>query len=519
MNGMAGFPAALFGFSKRRFYMKRFIVLLITIAVLLVVFPAFADSRTPYDYTDDILEDGRPIYYFRDLSLTLPAGWRGRVMALQDDSGTSFYQTASYQKYQAEGIKNGGFLFRLGASVNSSFTQLPSYAYLGFSERSAMNYYLQLPTDYPAYNESAVRAEYDTMHSQIEDVVKSVSFYPPEEAQQSGPEQSTDTGSSGWTLYDVRYGFEHSMLPRYFYEVPENMLNALAEKGIYALWTAVSTENGVDPTYPEEDYVSRWYTASDGSTLLQVELPEPDGNTLCYRIYFVYNAGNGVIGYYTMEYDEMMQDAGFICTWDAEHSHTILGAIPVLDKTSPDYQDGLFKEAAAIADLAGISTSLKSDDEDNTLDSAEVPLQLISCPELGFSTMADASYSWDYQEGTGISIYTENEGSIPYAIIYQSGDLIEDPYEYIQEQVTPYYQKKYGDDLVAYTEIESYEIGGKQLPAGLYTYKMQGYLIDLLRLFDSTGEQTVAYTAKYIDAHGDETIKALDTAIRNYRAE
>ena len=81
--------------------MKRFIVLLITIAVLLVVFPAFADSRTPYDYTDDILEDGRPIYYFRDLSLTLPAGWRGRVMALQDDSGTSFYQTASYHSVSA----------------------------------------------------------------------------------------------------------------------------------------------------------------------------------------------------------------------------------------------------------------------------------------------------------------------------------------------------------------------------------------------------------------------------------
>ena len=420
--------------------MKRILFLLI--AVLLITVPALADSRTPYDFTDDILEDGSPIYYFRDLSLTLPASWRGRVMALQDDSGTSFFQTASYQKYQAEGIKNGGFLFRLGASVNNSFTQLPSYKYLGFSERSAMNYYLQLPTDYPAYNESSVRAEYDTMRGQIDDVVKSASFYPTIEAQQSQPEQSSEGESSGWTLYDVRYGFEHSMLPRYFYEVPENMLNALAESGIYSLWEAVSTENGVNPTYPEDDYISHWYTASDGSTLLQIELPEPDGNTLCYRIYFVYNAENGVIGYYTMEGDEMMEDAGFICTWDAEHSHTILGAMPVLDKTSPDYQEGLFSEAVQIADLAGISTSLKTDNEDDSPDTAEVLYRIISCPELGFSTMADASYSWDYQEGTGITIYTENKGSIPYAIIYQSGDLIEDPYEYIQEQVTPYYQKK-----------------------------------------------------------------------------
>ena len=72
---------------------------------------------------------------------------------------------------------------------------------------------------------------------------------------------------------------------------------------------------------------------------------------------------------------------------------------------------------------------------------------------------------------------------------------------------------------MAVNEIEAYEIGGKQLPAGLYTYKLQGYLVDLLRLFDSTGEHTVAYTAKYIDAHGGETIEALDTAIRNYKAE
>ena len=497
--------------------MKR--LLLLIIAVLLITVPAFADSRTPYDYTDDILEDGRPIYYFRDLSLTLPASWRGRVMALQDDHGTSFYQTASYQKYQAEGGNKGGFLFRLSASVNSDFTQLPAYKYLGFSESSVLNYYLKLPTDYRAYNDPDIRAEYDAMFNQIDDVADSAYFYPPLDEQQTEPEPTSGSESSGWTLYDVRYAFEHSMLPRYFYEVPVNMLDTLSGKGIYSLWASVSTENGVDPTYSEDEYISHWYTASDGSTLLQIELPKPDGNTLCYRIYFVYNDDNGFTGYYTMEYDEMMEDAGFICTWNAEREHRILGAMPALDKTSPDYKEGLVNEAIEIARLAGISTTLKSNDEADTQDKADDALQGISCPELGFSTMADASYSWDYQEGTGISIYTEEKGRIPYAIIYQSGDLIAEPFEYIKEQVTPYYREKYGDDLVAVNEIESYEIGGKQLPAGLYTYKLQGYLIDLLRLFDSTGDQTVAYTAKYIDAHGGETIEALDTAIRNYRAE
>ena len=312
--------------------MKRLIALLLALVLFLFALPALAEPMSYLDYTDDILEDGSPIYYFPELSLRLPADWRGKVMALRHDGSTAFYQTASYEKYRAEGLDGGGFLFSLGCSVNGSFSQLPAFEYLGFSEESYLNYYLELPTDYPAYNEPAIRAEYDAMHAQIDYVVQNARLYA----------------------------------------------------------------------------------------------------------------------------DAAPQDAS---------------------------------------------------------------LALIECPEQGFTTMADPAYAWDYQPGTGISIYTEHAGSIPYAIVYRGEDLIVEAYEYIREQVTPYYQRQYGDDLVAYTEIEAYEIGGRTLPAGLYTYKLQGYLIDLLRLYDSTGDRTVAYTAKYIDGQGEATIAALDTAIRNFKTE
>ena len=96
-------------------------------------------------------------------------------------------------------------------------------------------------------------------------------------------------------------------------------------------------------------------------------------------------------------------------------------------------------------------------------------MDLISCPELGFTTKADPLYSWEYEEGTGIYIYTEDEGSIPYVLVYQGEDLIVEAFEYIQEQYTPYMQDQYGDDLVEYEETRSYPIGGKELPAGLPT--------------------------------------------------
>lgn len=295
------------------------------------------------DYTDDILPDGSPIYYFQELSLTLPASWQGKVIAMPDGNGVSFYQRASYEKYQQEGIDGGGFLFQLGASVNSSFSELPSFEYLGFSEESCMNYYLVLPTDYPAYMQDDIRAEYDEMSGQIDYVVRHVSFYAAGDVSEGG------------------------------------------------------TGGDMVPTDAADD------------------------------------------------------------------------------------------------------------------------MAVIACPELGFTTVADPGYSWDYQEGTGISIYTQSEGNIPYVIVFKNEDLLAEPLEFIKEQFTPHVQKQYGDRLMGYVEYEVYEIGGKQLPAGLYTYKVGDYVVDMLRLFDSTGSQTISYTAKYIQGQGDETLAALDAAIRGYK--
>lgn len=146
-------------------------------------------------------------------------------------------------------------------------------------------------------------------------------------------------------------------------------------------------------------------------------------------------------------------------------------------------------------------------------------MNTIHCPELGFTTAADASYPWRYEEDNGIVIYTETEGYIPYVIVWQGEDLIAEPGEYIHEQYTPYMQEEYGSNLVGYVEYEFYDIGGKQLPAGLYTYKVQGTRVEMLRLYDSTGKHTVAYTAKYIQGEGEDTLAALDTAIRNYKDE
>lgn len=517
--------------------MKRLLAMLI--ALMLFALPAFAEPMSPLDYTDDLTQAGCPVYYFQELSLQLPAEWAGKVMAMPGDGGVDFYQIASYDQYREEGIDGGGFLFRLGASVNHSFSELPSFEYLGFSEDSAMNYYLEFPTDYPAYNDADIRAEYDAMLAQIDYVAAHAQFYAGNVADDAvediiddagpndmaeAPADSAAEGEAAWTPAEVRNQFEHSMLPRYFYDSPEAMLNGLQEVGLYWLWESIATENGADPFYPAGDYVEHWYTTGDGATLLQIELPRPDANLLCFRIYFVYDPATGSAGYYTAEYDNLLGDSAMLCGWTQDRTHVNYGGT-FLPEEVQDYGAALLTEAEQVATLAGFSAELIPADASvaepapELVDPASADLSVIPCPQLGFTTMADPAYSWAYEEGTGVYIYTQTEGSIPYVIVYKGEDLIAEPLEYIREQVTPHFQQQYGDDLVAYVEYETYDIGGKQLPAGLYTYRLQGYLIDMLRLYDSTGSQTVSYTAKYVSGEGDATLAALDTAIRGFRTE
>ena len=160
----------------------------ILILLLIASLPAVAEqSFSTFDYVTGSAGGVRFIYYdFPDVTLNLPAEWQGLYTVEQDETGVTFCQTASHEKYLEEGIKSGGFLFKLCASEDEGFRGLPAYEYLGYSENAGLHFYLMLPSDYPAYVEDdAVKAEYDRMSGDIIPVVAgkarvapNMSFYP-----------------------------------------------------------------------------------------------------------------------------------------------------------------------------------------------------------------------------------------------------------------------------------------------------------------------------------------------------
>lgn len=349
--------------------MKRWIALLI--ALLLCAACALAEPMSALDYTDNILEDGSLIYYFQELSLELPADWHGKVMAVQSEYGVSFYQIASYEKYQAEGLDGGGFLFELCAGADEEYRDiLPAFADLGYSRTTGLYYYLMLPTDYPPYDEVDIRAEYDAMHAQLDYVTDHAAFYPSVDAVLPGEaasgdakaedaEGAADAADTAVTLKQARYYFEHNALPRYFYEDPANMLDVLGRVGVYRLWCSLADENGVDYPYQAEDFTENRYVTDGGATLLQIVMPKPEDKPLCFRIYLAYDPETGKAGYYTAEYENLLGDDCFICGWTEAHDHVNFGGAAPLDSTAADYDAALLAEAEEIAKLAGLSTPLK----------------------------------------------------------------------------------------------------------------------------------------------------------------
>ncbi len=146
-------------------------------------------------------------------------------------------------------------------------------------------------------------------------------------------------------------------------------------------------------------------------------------------------------------------------------------------------------------------------------------LAKIDCAEQKFSFSANPQYPWKYDAQSGVTVYTKKEGVIPYIMVYQSNDLIVEAYEYIKEQYTPYMQNQYGDNLTYSYEFQDYVIGGKTLPVGYYEYKVGDRTVTALRFYDSTGNRTVAYTAKFVKGEGDNTMAALDAAVRTFHSD
>ena len=151
------------------------------------------------DYVDYQNPDGTYSYYFdQGVLVTLDENWYRNTIVKTSDRGAAFYHKASYDAWEKEGLEVGR-LFTIGASVNTSFSELPSFEYIGFDEDSCMNYYAELPTDYQAYTgDEEICGEYDALWSEVKDVIAGIRIG---SDIQAGQEPATVSGTASEKPY------------------------------------------------------------------------------------------------------------------------------------------------------------------------------------------------------------------------------------------------------------------------------------------------------------------------------
>lgn len=173
----------------------------LTVALFALVMATFmtvsclAEIRTDVSVEDD---ETAPLEYEFDetLKVTLPASWRNKVLLVPSKgaNGASFYHKASYDAWkEKKGLEGVGLLFYVGSSVNDDFKDAPSFDYLGFDEKTAMNWFVEYPTDVQAYEfNPKIRDEYMELYEDVPQIVANVEFI--DESSEPKPTSESERG-------------------------------------------------------------------------------------------------------------------------------------------------------------------------------------------------------------------------------------------------------------------------------------------------------------------------------------
>ena len=142
-----------------------------------------------------------------------------------------------------------------------------------------------------------------------------------------------------------------------------------------------------------------------------------------------------------------------------------------------------------------------------------------TCAEESFSLRVPDGAAVTYEEGTGLMIYTEHAGKIPYAIVSRRPMNMKftNPGGYLNNVYREHLEEKYGSDFLGMNPASMMEVGGKQLPGAKYMYKVGEYTVVLLKLLDIRDAGDVEYTIKYVYGDDLSVMAAINEAVRTYQ--
>lgn len=131
------------------------------------------------------------------------------------------------------------------------------------------------------------------------------------------------------TIREIRYFFEHKLLPMWFFQKKEELIAILLDKNAnmpFVVMNDICEKEGVKMTYEPTQYNSVMYVMTKEITMVMLNMPKPESEPLCHRIYLVFDKDYKKLGYFTVE--EGNKFGNFMCGWDKDGSHINYGSCP-----------------------------------------------------------------------------------------------------------------------------------------------------------------------------------------------
>lgn len=144
----------------------------------------------------------------------------------------------------------------------------------------------------------------------------------------SGKSRKIDSGGNGMNLHQIRYTFEHKLLPQWFFEMKDKFAGMLLheEAILYKLIDDMFKNEGQENPYTPEQFRIEAAKPAEGIMMLKLIFPEPEDEPLCYCSYLFFDNDFEKTGYFCIEkgYDPD-DDSPFVCAWTPEGAHVNYG--------------------------------------------------------------------------------------------------------------------------------------------------------------------------------------------------
>jgi hypothetical protein len=153
-------------------------------------------------------------------------------------------------------------------------------------------------------------------------------------------------------LLQMMYQFEHSLLPRFFFDEDINLVADAHDKPeiVFMLFDDLCQSEGVQNPYTVDDFKCGFFKMTpDGKWLAMViRFPYPQKTPLCYYMYLFFDSDYNKRGCFTLEHNKATrkrtsktptadgkvqrhttfreEDCGFLCAWTKDHAHQNYGS-------------------------------------------------------------------------------------------------------------------------------------------------------------------------------------------------